>query len=77
MKIVRVAALIMTGMELRIGLAVSGLRTNTGASKWWTVGGKAMLNQNLNIVMLHTYSDEVVNEMEAGGDDQMESYIVK
>ena len=36
-----------------------------------------MLSQNLNIVMLHTYSDEVVNEMEAGGDDQMESYIVK
>ena len=36
-----------------------------------------MLNQNPNIAMLHTLSNEVVNEMEAGGDDQMESYFVK
>ena len=36
-----------------------------------------MPNQNPNIAMLHTLSDEVVNEMEAGGDNQMESYFVK
>ena len=36
-----------------------------------------MLNQNPNIAMLHTLSDEVVNEMEAGGDDQMGSCFIK